>query len=75
MAPQPGWLPPRSARTGRREGEPDDVVWSGGTASSLFSDAACLTADAPPVPLPYPVEALIESVVCHRDSLNGNQLP
>ncbi|ALG75638.1 DNA polymerase [Azospirillum thiophilum] len=47
--------------------EPDDVVWSGGAAPSLFGDAAPLPADAPPVPLPRPVGALIGTVVCHRD--------
>ena len=47
--------------------EPDEVVWSGGAAPSLFGDAAPLPADAPPVSLPRPVGALIESVVCHRD--------
>ena len=47
--------------------EPDEVVWSGGVAPSLFGDTAPLPADASPVSLPRPVGALIESVVCHRD--------
>ncbi|WP_042695798.1 UdgX family uracil-DNA binding protein [Azospirillum sp. B506] len=47
--------------------EPDEVDWNIGAAPSLFGDAAPLPADAPPVPLPRPVGALIESVVCHRD--------
>ncbi|MBP2300820.1 UdgX family uracil-DNA binding protein [Azospirillum picis] len=52
--------------------EPDDVAWSGGAMPSLFGTCpdggtAALPADAPPVPLPRLVGALIESVVCHRD--------
>lgn len=51
--------------------EPDEVVWSVGAAPSLFGDDAPLPAHlltgAPPVSLPRPVGALIETVVCHRD--------
>lgn len=47
--------------------EPGEVEWSVGAAPSLFGDTAPLPADAPPVSLPRPVGALIESVVCHRD--------
>lgn len=46
---------------------PDEVEWSVGAAPSLFGDTAPLPADAPPVSLPRPVGAMIESVVCHRD--------
>ncbi|MBK1836071.1 UdgX family uracil-DNA binding protein [Azospirillum sp. YIM B02556] len=52
--------------------DPDEVAWSGGAAPSLFGAIAetgtgPLPADAPPVSLPRPVGALIETVVCHRD--------
>ncbi|MCG5241413.1 UdgX family uracil-DNA binding protein [Azospirillum doebereinerae] len=50
-----------------RRAAPEDVVWSSGAPSLFGGDAEGESGDAPPVPLPRAVGALVETVVCHRE--------